>query len=229
MKRTTLMMITMTALTCFLAAGTAQADSSSASSIAGGGMPSKEKIPSDKQTDLTGGAKGVPDEYASDPVPQGRLKEVKDSKWLNQPVFNRQGEKLGTIKKLLKDDKGHDIEYVFFEVADSKSARPMRWSQFEQKGDKLTLNMTKEQLLPPVNRTEVKDMSPDLAMYMDEIEQKRSEPKPFVGPGDGRGTNRPVPSAGGMGEDQAAGNLGTRGAPPGPAPQFENEAAKKKQ
>ncbi|HJT20490.1 MAG TPA: PRC-barrel domain-containing protein [Nitrospira sp.] len=228
MKRTTLM-ITMAAFTCFLAAGTAQADSSSASSIAGGGMPSNEKIPSDMRTDLSGGEQGLIDEYATTPVRQGSLTEVKDSKWLNQPVTNAKGEKLGKIIKMMRDGKTQNIEYVFFHVADTKYARPMRWSQFEQKGDKLMLNMTKEQLLPPVNRTEVKDMSPDLAMYMDEIEQKRAESKPFVGPGDGRGTNRPVPSAGAQGEDRAAGNLGDRGAPPGPAPQFENEAAKKKQ
>ncbi|HEU4685343.1 MAG TPA: hypothetical protein VFS39_12640 [Nitrospira sp.] len=228
MKRTTFVM-SMAAVTCFLWSNSVFADASSSSSIAGGNMPSPENVPKDKRTDLTGGQQGVPDEYASDPLPQARLKEIKDSKWLNQPVFSPQGEKLGTIKKLLKGDKSEEIDYVFLEVADSKSARPMRWSQFQQKGDKLTLNMNKDQLLPMVNRTDVKDMSPDLAMYMDEIEQKREEPKPFVGPGDGRGTNRPVPSSGGMGEDQAAGNLGTRGAPPGPAPQFENEAGKKKQ
>jgi hypothetical protein len=153
------------------------ADSSSASSNVGGGMPSSDRIPQDKTTDLTGGQQGVPDEYATTPVRQGSLKEVTDSKWLNQTVTNRQGEKLGTIKKLLKDEKTQEIEYAFFEVADSRHARPMKWSSFEQKGDKLVLNVTKADLLPSNNRTDSKDMSPDLSMYMEEIEKKRAEPK----------------------------------------------------
>jgi hypothetical protein len=205
------------------------ADSSSASSNVGGGMPSPDKIPQDKRTDLTGGQAGVPDEYATTPVRQGSLKEVTDSKWLNQTVTNRQGENLGTIKKLLKDEKTQNIEYAFFEVVDSRYARPMKWSSFEQKGDKLVLDATKADLLPSVNRTDTKDISPDLAMYMEEIEQKRAEPKPKVGPGDGRGTNRVAPSTGPQGEDSAAGNLGDRGGPPGPAPGFENDAQKRKQ
>jgi len=221
-------LISMAILTCFVANGPAAADSSSGSSIAGGNTPTTDKMPKDKQTDLTGGQQGIPDEYSTTPVRQGSLKEVTDSKWLNQPVTNKQGEKLGTIRKVLKDEKTQNIEYVFFEVADSRSARPLPWSKFQQNGDKLVLNSTKEELLPSVNRNDVKDMSPDLAMFMDEIEQKRAEQKPFVGPGDGRGTNRPVPSAGAQGEDAAAGNLGDRGAPPGQAPGFENEAGKKK-
>lgn len=215
------------ALVCAGTMTPVRADSSSASSQIGGGMPSPEKIPSDKQTDLTGGKTGVPDEYATTPVRQGKLKEITDSKWLNQPVTNKQGEKLGTIKKVLTDEKTQDIEYVFFEVADSRHSRPMKWSSFEQKGDKLVLNATKEQLLPNVDRSDTKDLSPDLAMYMEEIEQKRAEPKPHVGPGDGRGTQRVAPSSGAQGEDAAAGNLGDRGGPPGQAPGFENEAQKK--
>jgi len=205
----------------------AQADSSSGSSNAGGGM-SSERMPQDKRTDLTEGQKGVPDEYSTTPVRQGSLKDVTDSKWLNQTVTNKQGEKLGTVKKVLKDEKTQDVEYVFLEIADSHQAKPMRWSQFQQQGDKLILNMKKDDLLPSIDRTDTKDMSPDLAMFMDEIEQKRSEPKPQVGPGDGRGTSRVEPSAGPMGEDKAAGNLGTRGAPPGRAPGFEGDAQKNK-
>lgn len=204
------------------------ADSSSGSSNVGGNMPSPDRIPQDKRTDLTDGQKGVPDEYATTAVRQGSLKEVQDSKWLNQPVTNKQGEKLGTVKKILKDEKTQNVEYVFLEIADSHQARPMRWSQFQQQGDKLILNMKRDDLLPSISREDTKDMSPDLAMFMEEIEQKRSEPKPQVGPGDGRGTNRPEPSAGPQGEDQAAGNLGPRAAPPGRAPGFEGEAQKNK-
>lgn len=228
MKNTTLFIAT-AMLMYFVANGPAAADSSSGSSIAGGNTPSSDKMPKDKRTDLTGGQQGIPDEYSTTPVRQGSLKEVTDSKWLNQTVTNNQGEKLGTIKKVLKDDKTQNIEYVFFEIANSRDARPMKWSQFQQNGDKLVLNAKKEELLPNVNRTESKDMSPDLAMFMDEIEQKRAEPKPFVGPGDGRGTNRVEPSSGAMGEEKAAGNLGDRGGPPGQAPGFKNEAAKPKE
>lgn len=229
MKRTALLILAAVWLMSFVASYPAAAEPSSSSSIAGGNTPSSDKMPKDKQTDLTGGQQGIPDEYSTTPVRQGSLKEVTDSKWLNQSVTNNQGEKLGTIKKVLKDEKTQNIEYVFLEIADSRDARPMKWSQFQQNGDKLVLNAKKEELLPNVNRTESKDMSPDLAMFMDEIEQKRAEPKPFVGPGDGRGTNRSVPSTGAQGEDKAAGNLGDRGGPPGQAPGFENEAGKKKQ
>lgn len=228
MKNTTLCIAT-AMLMYFVANGPAAADSSSASAIAGGNMPSSDKMPKDKRTDLTGGQQGIPDEYATEPVAQGSLKEVKDSKWLNQTVTNKQGEKLGTIRKVIKDEKTQKIEYVFLEIADSRSASPLPFSQFQENGDKLVLNATKQELLPSVNRTEVKDMSPDLAMFMDEIEQKRAEPKPFVGPGDGRGTNRVEPSSGALGEEKAAGNLGDRGGPPGRAPGFENDAAKKKE
>ena len=220
---------TIASVVLLLGTGPLGAEPTGSTTMAGGNQPSPDKVPQDKRTDLTGGETGIPDEYSTTPVRQGQLKEVTDSKWLNQAVTNQQGEKLGTIKKVLKDRKTEDIEYVFLDVADSKHARPMRWGQFEQKGDKLILNMSKDDLLPSVNRTDTKDMSPDLAMYMDEIEQKRSESKPQVGPGDGRGTNRPAPSTGTMGEEEAAGNLGPRGAPPGQAPGFENEAAKKQQ
>lgn len=203
------------------------ADSSSSSSIAGGNMPSSDPMPKDKRTDLTGGQQGVPEEYATEPVAQGRLKEVKDSKWLNQEVTNRQGEKLGKITKVIKDDKTQKEEYVFMEIAGTREARPLPWARFEHSGGKITLNAKKDDLLPSINRKDTKDLSPDLAMFMDQIEERRSEPKPKVGPGDGRGTNRPDASAGAMGEDSAAGNLGPRAEPPGRAPGFEGDAKKK--
>jgi PRC-barrel domain len=203
----------------------AEPSSSSSSGIAGGGgMPSQEKIPKDKSTDLTGGQQGVPDEYSTTPVRQGSLKEVNDSKWLNQPVTNKQGENLGTIRKVLKDEKTQNIEYVFFEIADSRSARPIPWSKFQEKGDKLVLNMSKAELLPEVNRNEVKDMSPDLAMFMDDIEQKRAEPKATAGqrPSGDPGS---LSGAATMGEDQVG---ATQTPPPTPAPGFKHDAEKGK-
>lgn len=217
------------AAVCLLGGGhIALADSSAGSGgNVGGNMPTPDRVPQDKGTDLTGGQKGIPDEYATTPVRQGSLKDVTDSKWLNKSVTNKQGETLGKVTKVLKDEKTQDIEYVFMEIAGSRQAKPMRFSQFQQQGDKLVLNMKKDDLLPSIDRTDTKDMSPDLAMFMDEIEQKRSEPKPQIGPGDGRGTNRPAPSTGDMGEDKTSGNLGPRAAPPGQAPQFEGDAKKK--
>ena len=207
----------------FVMNGPAAADSSSASAIAGGNMPTPENVPKDKRTDLTGGEQGIPDEYSTTPVRQGSLKEVTDSRWLNQPVTNKQGEKLGTIRKVLKDEKTQNIEYVFLEVADSRTARPMQWSKFQQDGDKIVLNAKKEELLPSVNRNEVKDMSPDLAMFMDDIEQKRAEPK-------GSSGQRPAGDPGSlsgaatMGEDQVG---ATRTPPQTPAPGFKHEGEKK--
>ena len=179
----------------------------------GGVNASPESVPKDKRTDLTGGQQGIPDEYANTPVRQGSLTEVKDSKWLNQSVTNKQGEKVGKVTKVLRDEKTQKIEYVMLEIADSQHARPMLWSRFEERGDKLVWNGSKEELMPSVSQKDGKDMSPDLAGVMHEVETKRAEHKPKVGPGDGRGTNRPEPSTGEMGEDKAAGGLGPRGPP----------------
>ena len=219
--------IVLAATLCWLGgAQVSLADSSSGSSNVGGKTPSEGSVPHDKRTDLTGGQPGIPDEYSTTPVRQGSLKEVQDSKWLNKEVTNKQGEKLGKITKVLKDEKTQKEEYVFMEIAGTRDARPLPFARFQQSGDKITLNATKEELMPSINRNETKDMSPDLAMYMDEIDQKRSESKPKVGPGDGRGTNRPDPSSGDMGEDKAAGNLGPRAEPPGAAPQLKGDAQK---
>jgi len=203
------------------------ADSSSGSSNTGGRI-SSDNIPQDKRTDLTGGQQGIPEEYATTPVRQGPLKDATDSKMLNKEVTNKQGEKLGKITKVLKDEKTQKEEYVFMEIAGTRDARPLPFARFEQQGDKVVLNATKAELQPSINRSETKDMSPDLAAYMDQIDEKRSEAKPKVGPGDGRGTNRPDPSAGPMGEDKASGNLGPRAEPPGRAPGFEGDAKKGK-
>lgn len=224
MKRTALLILAAMLLMSFVASYPAAAEPSSSSGIAGGNTPSSDKMPKDKRTDLTGGQQGIPDEYSTTPVRQGSLKEVTDSKWLNQPVTNNQGEKLGTIKKVLKDEKTQNIEYVFFEIADSRDARPMKWSEFQQNGDKLVLNAKKEDLLPNVNRTETKDMSPDLAMFMDDIEQKRAEPKGSSGQSPS-GDPGSLSGASTMGEDQVG---ATRTPPPTPAPGFKHEGEKKK-
>ena len=225
MKKHTMCLV-VAASVLFLANGFAFADGSSTSGATGGGMPSPDSVPKDKRTDLTGGQQGIPDEYANTPVSQGSLTEVKDSRWINQSVTNKQGERVGRITKILKDEKTQNIEYVIIEIRDTQHARPMLWSRFEERGDQLVLNATKEELMPSISQKDSKDMSPDLAVYMKEIEMKRAEYKPKVGPGDGRGTNLPVPSTGEMGEDSAAGNLGPRGSSPGDAPGYEGEGKK---
>jgi PRC-barrel domain len=229
--KTTMLVIIMALFTCFVGGnGAVLAEPTGSSTIAGGNMPSPDKVPQDKHTDLTGGQQGVPDEYATTPVRQGKLKEVTDSKWLNQAVTNPQGEKLGKITKVLKDEKTQNIEYVMFQLTDAQSARPLPWSKFQEKGDKLVLNATKEELRPNVSSKDAKDMSPDLAMFMDEIEQKRSEPKAAAGGGSG-GHERPSGDPGSLsgaathGEEQVGSH---RAAPPTPAPQLENDAQKGK-
>ncbi len=230
--KTTMTVMMMVLFTCFLVANApVSAEPTGSSTIAGGSTPSPEKIPQDKRTDLTGGQQGVPDEYATTPVRQGKLKEVTDSKWLNQEVSNAQGEKLGKITKVLKDEKTQDIEYVMLQAADGQTARPIQFHKFQQKGDKLTLNATKEELLPNISSKDAKDMSPDLAMFMEEIEQKRSEPKAGAGAGNSGGHERPsgdpgsLSGASTLGEEQVGSH---RAAPPTPAPQFENDAQKGK-
>ncbi len=230
MMKRSLTILTLATLCTFGAATMARADASAGSGgNVGGNMPTPDRVPQDKRTDLTGGEKGVPDEYATTPVRQGALKEVTDSKWLNKAVTNKQGEELGKIGKLMKDEKTQDIEYAFLILEGGQYGRPLRWDLFQEQGDKLVLNMKKSELMPSSIRTSPEDKSPDIAMFQDEIDRVRSEPKPQVGPGDGRGTNRPDPSAGTMGEDKAAGNLGPRAEPPGRAPGFEGEGQKKNQ
>jgi PRC-barrel domain protein len=226
MKSTMLTIMTMALLTCFLTSGPVPvlAEPTGSTTTGGGNMPSPENVPKDKRTDLTGGQAGVPDEYSTTPVRQGRLKEVTDSKWLNQPVANAQGEQLGKITKVLKDEQTQNIEYVMFQSKDAQTSRPLPWSRFQEKGDKLVINATKEELATNVNPAEFKDMSPDLAMFMDEIEQKRNEPKPSSGV---RPPGEPQTFSGAttMGEDEAA----SRPATPRPsAPGFEHDASKGK-
>jgi len=212
--------------TCFMT-GTAPvlAEPTGSSTIAGGNTPSSDNIPQDKRTDLTGGQQGIPDEYATTPVRQGKLKEVTDSKWLNHDVTNPQGQKLGKITKVLKDEKTQNIEYVMFQIPDAQTARPLPWSRFQEKGDKLVLNATKEELLPNVSAKDAKDMSPDLAMFMEEIEQKRNEPKGSAGGVRPPGEPQSFSGASTLGEDQAA----SRPAVPAPSsPSFEKEGEKGK-
>ena len=223
MKTTMLAVMIMALLTCFVTTGPVLAEPTGSTTMGGGGMPSPEKVPHDKSTDLTGGQQGVPDEYATTPVRQGRLKEVTDSKWLNQPVISAKGEELGKITKVLKDEKTQDIEYVMVQAKDAQASRPLPWHRFQEKGDKLMVNATKEELLPPVSAKDAKDMSPDLALFMDEIEQKRNEPKGSASGVRPPGEPQTFSGATTLGEDEAA----SRPATPRPsAPGFENEGGK---
>jgi hypothetical protein len=225
MKTTLLGIMIIALLTCFVTTAPVLAEPTGSSTIAGGNTPDPNKMPQDKRTDLIPGQPiGPNEEYATTPVRQGKLKEVTDSKWLNQPVTNAQGEKLGKITKVLKDEKTQNIEYVMFQTADGQTARPLPWSRFQEKGDKIVFNGTKDELKTNVNPSEFKDMSPDLAMFMDDIEQKRNEPKSTAGEAK---AGDPGSLSGGatMGEDQAGMH---RAAPPTPAPSFEHDADKAK-
>jgi hypothetical protein len=83
----------------------------------GSGPTGAVTTPVDKHTDLTGDQPGIPNEYSGTPVQQGNLQEVTDSKWLQQPVHGRQGEIVGKITQVLKDQKTGEIEYVILERA----------------------------------------------------------------------------------------------------------------
>jgi PRC-barrel domain len=229
MKTTMLTLLTVALLTCFLTTGPvpALAEPTGSSTMGGGGMPDPHKVPQDKRVDLIPGQPiGPNEEYATTPVRQGKLKEVTDSKWLNQQVTNAQGEKLGKITKVLKDEKTQNIEYVMFQTADGQTARPLPWSRFQEKGDKITLNATKDELKTNVNPSEFKDMSPDLAMFMDEIEQRRNEPKGGGGGNEAKpGDPGTLSGATTLGEDATGTH---RAAPPTPDPSFKHEGDKAK-
>jgi hypothetical protein len=192
------------------------------SSKQGSGLGSTERTttPTDKRTDLTGGQSGTPDEYAGTPVQQGKLQEVTDSKWLQQPVRGIQGDTVGQIKRVFKDEKTGEIEYVILMPSDSKTLIPLRWSQFEEKNDQLRLNMKKEDLKAVMNAPNAKDMSPEIKDRMNEIERVRSQPK--AGQSEGSATSSPA-AAGPMGESETShgGASGSQGLPPGQAPGLE--------
>ena len=170
--------------------------------------------------DMVGGKSGIPDKYDVVPVRRGELKDEQGS-MLDQEVTNAQGEKLGTIEKLLKDTKTGKIEYAVLELADTKYQVPMQWSLFKQQGGKLTLKASKNDLQPSVNSSLTKDMSPEISQYMKEINKVRQNP---TGGEKGIGITDQPASAGSMGEDTVGGGgpAGTRALPPGDrAPGFE--------
>jgi len=227
MKTTMLAFMIMALLTGFLTTEPVWAEPTGSSTIAGGNSPDAKKVPQDKRVDLIPGQPiGANEEYTTTPVRQGKLQEVTDSKFLNQQVTNGQGEKLGKITKVLKDEKTQNIEYVMFQTADGQTARPLPWGRFQEKGDKIVLNATKEELQTNVNPNEFKDMSPDLAMFMDDIEQKRNEPKGGGGGNEAKaGDPGSLSGATTMGEDATGTH---RSAPATPAPSFKHEGEKAK-
>ncbi len=109
----------------------------------GSGSPGAVTTPVDKHTDLTGGQPGIPNEYAGTPVQQGKLHEVTDSKWLQQPVYGKQGEIVGKIKQVFTDQKTGKIEYVILVPSESKTPIPLRWSQFEERNGQLQVEYEK--------------------------------------------------------------------------------------
>jgi hypothetical protein len=173
--------------------------------------------------DMTGGKQGVVGKYDVVPVRRGELVDEEGGP-LDQVVKNRNGETLGTIEKLLKDTKTGKIEYAVLELEETKYQLPLQWSQFKQEKGHLTLNVSKKDLYPVTSSIYSKDMSPDVAHYMDEINKVRSQPKPKVGDPAAGGTDRPS-SAGTMGEATVGGEgpSGTPALPPGGAPGHEGD------
>lgn len=191
------------------------------------GSSTRAKAPTDKHTDLTGGQQGIPNEYSGTPVRQGKLEEVTDSKWLQKPVHGMQGDIVGKIKQVFKDQKTGDIEYVVLVPSDSKMPVPLRWSQFQESNDQLRLNMKKEDLKTASNVPNAKDMSPDIQEHMTHIERARSQPKA----GHSKGSATSSPAAGGeMGEAETSrgGASGSQALPEGQAPGLEGNSPSSK-
>ena len=202
---------------------------SSSTGVGGGQEMNQPKAGSmDKRsTDMTSGKTGIPDHYDVVPVRAGELKDEKGG-MLDHQVINPQGEKIGTIEKLLKDNKTGKIEYAVLELADTKFQLPLQWSLFKQQGDKLVLKASKKDLENPVNSDMAKDHSPEISQYMNEINRARQNPTAGE---KGLGvTDRPA-AAGSQGEDAVggAGPSGPRAMPPGKAPGFEGGNPSSKQ
>ncbi|MDR4478985.1 MAG: PRC-barrel domain-containing protein [Nitrospira sp.] len=174
------------------------------------------------RTDITEG-KGVPEEYSDTPVRQGKLIEMKDSKYINATVQNQQGEAIGKITDVLKDKTTGDIEYVVFQAKDTKRTDPIRWSQFETKGDHLQLKLNKQELNDHITKNVSQDQSPDLKEYMDQIKKVRSQSPSSSGASTGIPGQKGELAVGEMGEESVSGanRSGTSGLPPGKAPGFE--------
>ena len=214
-----------------LSAGTPAFSEPTGSSTIGSGSTSPSGgVHPDKKTDLTGGKSGIPEEYADTPVRQGKLEEVKDSKYLNASVFSTSGEEIGKIQQVMKDQTTGDIEYVMFVSNESKRAQPLRWSLFKTKGDKLQLTLKKEELQNAVPMSSSKDKSPDLQEYKDKMGQVQAAPTTQGNPGI-PGQKHPN-AVGSMGEDTVGGGgaSGTSALPPGQkAAQFEGGNPSSKQ
>ena len=207
--------------------GTAFLVADSGGQVNESGSSQRPKAPTDKHTDLTGGQHGVPSEYSGTPVRQGKLEEVTDSKWLQKPVHGMQGDIVGKIKQVFKDQKTGDIEYVVLVPSDSKMPVPLRWSQFQESNDQLRLNMKKEDLKTASSVPNAKDMSPDIQEHMTHIERARSQPKA----GHSKGSATSSPAAGGeMGEVETSrgGASGSQALPEGPAPGLEGNSPSSK-
>jgi sporulation protein YlmC with PRC-barrel domain len=201
--------------------GPVMSEPTGSSTIGSGSTNPTEAVTPDKKTDLTGGKSGIPEEYADTPVRQGKLEEMKDSKYLNATVYSTSGEEIGKIQQVMKDKTTGDIEYVVFVSNESKRAQPIRWSQFKTKGDKLQLTLKKEDIQNAVPMSSSKDKSPDLQEYKDKMGQVQAAPTTPGNPGI-PGQKNPN-AAGSMGEDSVGGGgpSGTSALPPGNAPQLE--------
>ena len=205
-----------------LAAGTPSFSEPTGSSTMGSGSATPtQPVHPDKKTDLTGGASGIPEEYADTPVRQGKLEEVKDSKYLNASVYSTSGQEIGKIQQVMKDKVTGDIEYVIYVSNDSKRPQPIRWSLFQTKGDKLQLTLKKDETQNAVPMSSSQDRSPDIQEYKDKMGQVQAAP---TAPGNPAIPGQKHPNeVGSMGEDTTGGGgpSGTSALPPGKAPGFE--------
>lgn len=186
---------------------------------------SKQEKPG--QLDMTGAEGYPPGRYAVLPIPRGELRESSGTPFLHKPVKNLQGQQVGTIEDLIMDTKTGRVEYAVILIeGTTHHLHPVPWSAIKLKEDLIpVIDTSKYKLTPDVTLKDAKDLSPDIQYIVKRMETLREREQKQAG------QRQPVikePAAGGgQGEDEAVGLSGPRALPPGEAPGFEDEKAKR--
>jgi PRC-barrel domain len=95
--------------------------------------------------DMTEGA--IPPKHMTIPaVPEGKnLKEADQHELLHRAVTDPNGQKIGTIEKLLTSKEG-TIEYAEVSLIESNRLIPIPWNAFKVEKESVMINATREQL-----------------------------------------------------------------------------------
>jgi sporulation protein YlmC with PRC-barrel domain len=178
------------------------------------------------EVDMTGRGGYPPKEYSVVPLRLGPLEQAGDNNLIQRPIYNLQGQKVGTLENLLMDQATGRIEYAVILVEHTEHhLHPLPWSAIQMRpdpngGKKLVVDTQKYKIHPDVTAKDVKDLSPGVEQLVQKMNELRQREATVV-------EQRPVDhsSVGVMGEEEAggAGPSGPSGPPPGPAPGFEHE------